>query len=409
MEQLLKSAWSVALAALLWANLTLAGPQATVSLLDGSSQSGELTGASEKSIALETPQGTKDIPADRIMQAELSGAAPPPTETPRISVTLVDRCVLAAETFLSDGKTATLSAAGLTDREVSIRQIADLRLGPADEKVAASWEELRGRNARDDLVVIRKGDVLDYVAGSVGKITAEAVSVLVRDRELTAPRDKVFGIIYAARPAAPAQRRIGIKTSAGDLLQAETLSLQGNTLQVTAASLGSFSLPIERVQTLDYGGGRIRFLADLPFDQSGSKSPSEEAPVVWFVSRNAPAGTAGKAPLVIGNQEHRRGLWLHSGAALRFRLNREYTQLRGTAGFELTHVTRMPRFEPRVKLVITGDGKELFAKEFLWSDPPVALDVDLKDVRELTIRVESLGDQGGILEHFALGDVQVIQ
>lgn len=398
-----------ALLTLCWTGLAIAGPQATLTLLDGTALTGELTALTDEGVSLQTEQGPQMVPADRLMQLQMAGPSSNAPAEGQVALGLVDRSVLRGGQLESDGTNATLTATTLEKVSVPVREIANVRLAALDDKVSGSWQDLQTRNARDDLLVIRKGDVLDYVAGSVGKVTPEGVTILVKDRELTAPPDRVFGIVYAARSAPPPARRVAVRTADGDELQAESIALEKDRLQLTTASLGAVSLPVDRVRTLDYGGGRIRYLADLPFDESASKSPSAEFPVVWFVSRDAPAGTGGKAPLVIGTQEYRHGLWLHSGAVVRYRLNRDFTQLRAVAGFDLTHVTRMPRFQPRVRLVISGDGKELFSREFLWSDAPQPLEVDLSDVRELVIRIDPLGASSGILEHFALGDAQVIQ
>ncbi|WP_437227614.1 NPCBM/NEW2 domain-containing protein [Planctomicrobium sp. SH661] len=387
----------------------VAGPQVSLTLLDGTTRKGELLSLAPDRIQLTSDAGVQEIPVDSVMQMDFIGEAAAAGEKPAVGVTLADRSSLMLANVESDGTNVTLSIPGQDPVAIPTRQVSDIRFAPIDEKIASRWEDLRSRNARDDLLVIRKGDVLDYVAGSISKITPTAVTMLVREKELSAPREKVFGLVFASRAAPTQARRVAVHRDSGDLLQAETLTLENDQLKITSASLGQISVPTSSLQSLDFGGGRIRFLADLPFDQTASKPPHAESSVVWFVSRNAPSGSGGKAPLTIGTKEFRKGLWLHSGAVVRFRLNREYTQLRATAGFDLTHVTRMPRFDPSVRLVVLGDGQELYSKQFRWNDPPEQLDLKLTDVRELTIRIDSAGSAQGILEHFALGDAQVIQ
>lgn len=387
----------------------MAGPPVMVTLLDGTSRTGELEKLTSEQVDLTTDQGAESIPGNQVMLIDFSAAEEGTGERPPMAVSFSDHSSLLVSTLESDGTTVSLTAPNLPALSIPVRQVHTVRLATLDDKISARWDDLVERNARDDLLVIRKGDVLDYVAGSIGRVTANAVTILVRGKELSAPREKLFGLIFAARTAPSQTHHIAVRTMEGSLLQAETLQLDQDALQLTVASIGKISIPLSQVESLDYGGGRIRYLADLPFDQSASRSPHEDDPVVWFISRNAPAGSGGRSPLQIGSKEYRKGLWLHSGAVLRFRLNREFTRLRTTAGFDLTHVTRMPRFNPRVRLVMTGDGKELYNKEFAWNDAPEPLDVSLADVRELTIRVDSAGSGQGILEHFALGDAQVIQ
>lgn len=401
--------WILVASGSLWLTASShAGIPANVTLLNGSPRSGELKSLTMDSVVLTTDIGEEQIAGESIMVVELNSPARPGSGG-QMEIRLADQSSIRVSTFESDGTTVSVSGGDLAEIRIPVRQVSDVRFEALDDKIQTRWDDLRSRNARDDLIVIRKGDVLDYVAGSISTVTPTAVTILVRDRELSAPREKIFGLVFASRSSPASIRRIAVRTIHDDVIQAESVQLSGQQWRLTSSSLGEVTLPQESVQSLDFGGGRIRYLADIPFDQSESKSPQENAPVVWFVSRNSPSGTGGRAPLLIGQQEYRKGLWMHSGASLRFRLNREYTQLRAMAGFDLTHVTRMPRFEPKVRLVILGDGKELYSREFLWSDNPVPLEINLTDVRELTIRVDSAGKGHGILEHFALGDAQVIQ
>lgn len=388
----------------------LAGTPVTVTTLEGRTLNGELAELSEQSLTLTTPEGDQQVSRDELMLVEFPHEEQPPDDDePHIQVRLTDGSRIAARRFEADRTMGTFASPAIGDAEIPFRQIRDVRIGRLDDKVTSGWQDLQERAARDDLLVFRKGDVLDYVAGSVSRINPETVTILVRERELTAPLDRVFGVVFASRGEDSRARTITVRTVHGDELQARGLKREDDHFTLSVSGDVRLRIPADTIRSFDFGGGRIRFLADLPFDESQSKPPNEDLPVVWYVSKNAPAGTAGTAPLVIGQDEYRRGLWLHSGATLRFRLNREYQKLRSVAGFDLTHASRMPRFDPRVKLVILGDERELYAREFGWNDTPEELDVDLSDVRELVIRVESLGSGFGILEHFALGDAQVIR
>ncbi|HWL07310.1 MAG TPA: NPCBM/NEW2 domain-containing protein [Planctomicrobium sp.] len=389
-------------------SVVIAGPQVTVTRLDGSSVTGELTSVSLEQIQLQSEAGPQSIPTGSVMQLDVTNEIVTVDSASVTTISTADQSQLLATSFTSDGTAATLESAGLGALSLPLRQLADVRLAPLDDKVEASWQDLRSRNTRDDLLIIRKQDVLDYASGSVGRISAEAVTMLVRNRELSAPRDRVFGIILASQ-AKLTGRKIAVRTTSGEVVQVTQLELKEEELQVQSSSLGTVTIALNKVASIDFGGGRLRFLADLPVDTSESQSPDPQEPILWFLSKNSPAGSGGKGVLRIGQKEYKRGLWLHSGAALRYRLNREYTRLRTTAGFELTHVTRMPRFNPKVTLIVSGDGRELYRKEFIWNEPPVPIEVDLTDIRDLSIRVESNGAAKGILEHFALGDAQILQ
>src|SRR5690606_41650545 len=96
-------------------------------------------------------------------------------------------------------------------------------------------------------------------------------------------------------------------------------------------------------------------------------------------------GTASKsAPLKVGAEETitRRGLWLHSGVTVRYRINRDFRRLAGLVGMD-----HNVRGNKAVQLVIVGDGRTLLDRKIAWTDPPLPLDLAVEGIRDLEIRV----------------------
>ena len=388
----------------------ISGAPVTATTLDGESLEGELLKLNAQQLVIEQGADNATVQIDQLMILQFTTAGSSPTVLDK-AVRLVDQSVLGFDSLSASGEDATVSSATFGELTIPKSQITNIRWAGLDDKVSEAWEDLQTRNARDDLLVFRKGDVLDYVAGSVTRITGEGVTLSVQGRNLTAPLERVFGVIFANRKEQETPGLGLMRLANGDQLKMQELTLDEPGEVLSFATLGGvkLSIGIEQIREIDFGGGRIRFLADLPYDESGSVSPDPDFPVVWFTASNFPAGTGGRRPLTIGGETYQRGLWLHSGALVRLRLNRQFNEFRAIAGFDQTHVANMPRFDPRVKLVILGDGEELFSREFGWDDTPQKVNLDLSNVREMQIRVESLGAGKGILEHFALGDAQVIK
>ncbi|MEW4490456.1 NPCBM/NEW2 domain-containing protein [Thalassoglobus sp. JC818] len=386
----------------------LSGEPATATTLDGESIRGEVLTLNDEQLVIQSDDGRSEIAIDQLMLVQFERPAEAVETTDR-SVVLVDGSSIQFETVTSEPQAMTVSSKVLGEHELSTEQVSRVRWSPVDDQIAESWADLQTRGSRDDLLVFRKGDVLDYVGGTVTRITDKGVTVSVKGRELTAPLERVFAVIYSGRETKSGSSAGALKTTSGDVLQLKSLTLSEDVMEVKTDWLDSLTIPSASVNEIDYAGGRIRFLADLPFDESASQSPDTEFPVVWFTAKNFPAGSGGRRPLLIGEERFSRGLWMHSGAVVRFRLNRQFSELRTTAGFDLNHAGNMPRFDPKVKLVIEGDGSQLYEHAFNWDDPPEKVRVDLQGVRELVIRVESNGSAQGILEHFALGDAQVIK
>lgn len=389
---------------------TLNGPVVRLSTLDGEAASGALRNVSPEGVTIAEEGEERTISLDRLMLLQFP-ATDQKQGSDRKRVLLTDGSSIGFDGLLFTGREVTLDSELLGSRKLVSDRVRNIRWADVDEKVAEAWADLQSRNTRDDLLVIRKGDVLDYVAGTLTAISEEGITLNVRGRDLTAPADRVFSVVFANRTPLE-QPGLGlVRTHLGDELKARTLAIDSESEQLVVTTVGGLDLQLDlsKLREIDFGGGRIRFLADLPFDESDSRSPDEDFPVVWFTARNFPAGTGGRRPLLIGDQSYQRGLWLHSGAVVRFRLSRQFREFRSVVGFDGTHQQNMPRFEPKVRLVIQGDNETLYSREFAWNDPAEKLNLDLGNVRELVIRVESLGAGKGILEHFALGEAQLIK
>lgn len=382
--------------------------QVTVLTLEGDTLQGELQSLNVHELTVDVEGEASRVAIDQIMLLKFDDSETT-AEAAKQFATLNDNSRLALESITLKDRSVTLQASHFGEQTMSVDRLRSIQFQPVDEAVSETWIELRNRNSRDDLLVFRKGDALDYVTGPVIGISDQGVTVTVQGRNLTAPAERVFGIIFARREDLK-QRPIGlIRTVLGEELQVQTLSWEDGQLKVSLIGELATTLDVTRLREIDFGGGRIRFLADLPFDDSASVSPDSAFPVVWFTARNFVSGTGGRQQLRIDGQVYPRGLWLHSGAEVRFLLNRQFKELRAIAGFEQTYRENMPRFDPRVKLVIEADGEERLSQEFGWNDPAEKLNLEISDVRELIIRVESLGAGRGILEHFALGDAQLIK
>jgi len=286
---------------------------------------------------------------------------------------------------------------------LAVSDVRSLRLAAPDDKLEAAWAEMAVRDTKNDLLVIRKGDALDFVAGVVGEINEKEVKLLVGQRAVAVPRERVFGIVYVAQPSAKPPV-CEVTLASGDRFRLTELSLAGDNL---LASLGGakVSLPLKEVATLDFTLGKVKSLADLPMTQAQfAKSPLLTS-AAFTVRKNR--NSLGKT-LRIGTREFPRGLWMHSGTVATFRLGREYRRLTATLGLD-SNSTELPRIAPRVKVVISGDGKPLDSREIAWNDAPFPLELDVSGIRELEIRVESSREIPGILEHLVLGEARVIQ
>ncbi|HVJ87729.1 MAG TPA: NPCBM/NEW2 domain-containing protein, partial [Caulifigura sp.] len=267
-----------------------------------------------------------------------------------------------------------------------------------------AWGEMLTRESKQDLLVVRKGDALDFVAGVVGEVSEKDVKLLVGGRQAPVPRERVFGVVYVQQANVP-RSLCEVVLGAGDRLRVSEVSLAGDQLVATIGGASRVSIPMTQIEAIDFTLGKVKSLGDLPMTQSQfAKSPLLTASA-FEVRKNR--NSLGRT-LRIGDREFPKGLWMHSGASAVFRLGREYRRLTTTIGID-SNSTELPRIAPKVRVVFNGDGKAIETREVAWNDAPTPIEVDVTGVRELEVRVEPLRETPGVLEHLILGEARVIQ
>lgn len=376
-----------------------------VEFLDGQATPADgLLKIAADAIEVSTPNGPQSIPVAGVQSLKWNDAAEAsPSDLP-VEVQFTDGSVLHASSLRLKQRMAEIEGP-LGAVIVPSTALRTVRLAPGADALAGSWADLAARDSRNDLLVVRKGDALDFVGGVIGEVTNEAVKLLVRDREVSVPRARVFGLVFVKPAEAPAPAMCEVQTLAGDRLRTKEPQLDGKSLSLQLLGQSTLQVPLDQVAGIDFTLGRVKSLADLPMEAAQFAKSVILTPTVFEVRKNH---TSLGQPLRIGDRDYSRGLWMHSGVAATFRLGREYRQLTGVLGID-ANSPELPRIGPKVKVVISGDGKVLFESEVVWNDEPRKLDVSVEGVRDLEIRVEPPQETPSMLEHLDIGDARVIK
>lgn len=395
---------------LLLATLLAANPPVTITRLDESTQAGTLAaldGTQARIAPDSAPGDAADVPIADLRSLTFPGVTPPSPhdDPPATDVILIDGSRLAGKQVTVSRQDVRLDSESFRELTIPLPQVRSLRLGPIDAKVATRWNELHARENPSDLLVVRKQDLLDFVEGSVGEITDKQVTFLLNGNSVSVPRERAFGVIYAHRPAPRESATAQVQTGRNRLNVGECL-LDGDNFRLKLLSGLSLQVAADRVHLIEFAG-RIRYLEDLEAVVSYPEGITD-LEKLWHFRR----GTASNgAPLKIGAEESitRRGLWLHSGVTVRYRINRDFRRLAGLVGMD-----HNVRGNKAVQLVIVGDGRTLFDRKIAWSEEALPLDLDVEGVRDLEIRVERLPefvstDLFATQEHLSLGDLRVIR
>lgn len=369
--------------------------------LDGLSYTGELTYLDSRVAKLAIDGESKSLPVDNLHGLRI-GTLKDAGQTTQV-LQLRDGSTISFEQFETTARSARVITPLLGQLEFARGAINHVRFARLDSKIESAWEELAGRESRDDLVILRKGDALDHVAGVISTVDDESVQLLLEGSAIPVPRSRVFAIVFAgSEPAGP--EPVGhIELQGGDQLTVTSILLHEDGFHVDLAAGGTVLLAAADILYVDYSLGKVAYLDGMK--PAEIDYPTDHPLFLMDVWRYRQGENSLGEPLRIGRETFNHGLWIHSGTRLTYRLNRSYRHLRATCGIAEGIGEAC---QPEIGLMIRGDGRELLDISLARGDEPRDLEIDVSEVRELEIEVTSTNPDG-VCEHLGLGDARVIK
>ena len=372
--------------------------------LDGPAVTGPLTAITADTVTLAGPDGVEAFPFAALAEVRF----PPPADpapAPDAAVLLRGGSTLPVSAVTLTGGRLAATVPGLGELSLPGAAVRAVRFRPVAGADAERWTELLDANPDGDLAVVRRGDRLDRLAGSVGGIGDEAVPFLLNGSEVDLPRGRAnfVGVIFGAVGGAanPAKPTAIVRPHVGGELRASALETADGRLSVTLTDGATLSLPTDGVASIDFAAGSVTPLSELP-TRADSDTTAGWADDPWPVGRdrNLEGG-----PIRVAGRTFDRGLVLHAPATLEWRLPKDSARLRAVAGIE---DARRALGVGEVTLTVAGDGRELYAGRLTHADRPVELDLDLTGVRTLTVTV-GVGEDPFAGDHLALGNARITQ
>ena len=371
--------------------------------LDGSPQSGELKSLTKTVLQIESPSGPVEIPVAELEEVRLtssSGSLAP------LVLRLTDESVLAGETVTIEAGKLTLLSAELGTLTLSTDKVHSVLLAPVDATQSAAWEEMRLKVSQSDLLIVRKGDNLDFVGGTIGSVAADGVTLISRGREVKVPREKIVGIVYATHKMVSGSPVCEVVTGNGSRLRVKGIEIQEGKARLDLSAGIPLEVPVEALRSLDFGLGRIVPLLKTMTRQALPPGVSESTVAVR--SHAYSSSTLQKVSLKVGGKPYSEGLLVHPQTKLEFTLNRQYRKLRMVVGID-ENATERARFEPVVVVRILADGNPLWEQSVRWDAAPTSLDLDVADVRTLEIVTSTEDGKIGPLRHVDFADAKLIK
>ena len=194
---------------LLLAAVVSQAPQVELETLKGERQAGKLARLSSEEVSLEGTAGLQSLKTADVLEIRFPEvpAAKPESPAPPVLLSLGDGSRIEGTAATATGRTIQVATSRLGSVAFPSASVVSLRLSTADPKLEAAWAALLDKDRKKDLLVIRKGEVLDYLSGVVGDIDDQTVKFLLDQDEIPVKRDKIYGIIYQRRTTPAAATR----------------------------------------------------------------------------------------------------------------------------------------------------------------------------------------------------------
>lgn len=371
-------------------------PQVQVDTLKSGQTAGTLTQISATQVVI----GDKPVPLSEVLEIRF----PPPEAAPAaiphpIEAVLNDGSRLVATQVAASGQELKLTATAYGTVTARKNVVRSLRFTANETKFEEAWQKILDRDSKKDLIVVRKDDKLDFLAGVAGGIDDQFVKFLVDGEEVPVKRERVYGLIFPTAAALGKPQAI-IDLQGGVVLQAKQILGKEQGYQVVLASGVSLSVPVTQVRTIDFSLGKVRQLSQM--------KPSEIQYVpfwdqIWEYRKDIGPGAS---PITLGGQPFEKGISIHSKTKLTYKLLGEYRRFQATMGID--DMADDSGTLGDVKVTILGDGKPLFEGEVKGPDAPRKIDLDVAGVKDFQILVDYGGDLD-IADWLSLGDAKVIK
>jgi hypothetical protein len=386
--------------------LTGGSPTFDVQTLDGLIVSGSLAELTADRLTVETDSGKVFLETEKLLELSLKHKPAASTQSPGAWIELTDGSTIVARQYTVRGDRAVITLLDDEMLETPTRSIRNVRLQHVSEAVTDQWSQILTAKLDGDVLVVHKGDNLDYHQGALGDINAEVVRFQLDGEDLPINRAKAYGFVYrhpsSEASTGPICRLIDIF---GSHWQVSKIAL-GKKMQLTTPSGVTLSCSPEIVASIDFSLGKIVYLSDLkpesvawtPFFSTVKTLPSMEQFYAPRQDRNFESN-----PLQLAGTEYGKGLAIRSRTEVVYRLPGSFTRFKAVAGIDDS-----VRPQGNVHLVIRGDNNVLLDLPIAGTDAPKPIDLDLSGVRKLSILVD-FGNHAGFGDHLDLCNARILK
>lgn len=374
------------LLAALFVGGTAAG--ADISTLTGKKYKGEIDSLTPDVLTVKTDVGKVGISVKDVFNVDYAPLPAAPKDAKFDEVELTDGSVFRASKFAIVGKAVKFECrgpAGAFPMEVPLDTVFSLCRGADDAKNKADWKKLLATRGKRDLFVVRQGDGLNPVSGTVlgGNAAGDAVEFEKDDGSKTTFKliRASGGLVFNQPPKGVIPPTVcKVHDLAGNVLTAAAVEIEGPGLKVKTVGGADVAYATTKLLAkLDFSQGNVAYLSDMEPQVSAPEAVPGEPYFTYLRDKTDENG-----PLKLDGQSFAKGLWVFPDTALTYKLNGDYRELKATVGID----DSVPVASAAVRLIVTADDKPVFNEIVSRKDKPRQLVLDVKGAKVLKIAVE---------------------
>ncbi|GIW85287.1 MAG: NPCBM/NEW2 domain-containing protein [Thermogemmata sp.] len=372
---------------------------AEVITLDGKKLAGDLLAVEKERITLRVGQAQVQIPNNSLLAVELGRTVPP-----------LPKGVKYHEIELTDGSTLRVSRFSIKQRRVECELLSgpedvpppryDLSLdvvffmmkGAEDPAVRQAWKKMLNARGKRDLYVIREGDTLNFLQGTIHGGTPDGARLDFEraegERVSLLQSRATGGLVLAHPPRGNLPPKLcKVIDVFGNQLVAQSMELtEGGVLVTTVAGVRFHYPKLAALARLDFSLGNLAYLSDLPLQITAPELPAEEKELRLHLHLPVlkDRGLSGEVLKVAGQPPFTKGLLIAPDTVITVEPGGEYREFQAIAGLPESVLDG----QLAVQLTVEGDGRVLFQQTLRRKDPPKPLALDIQGVRQLRLIVE---------------------
>ncbi|MCP4505321.1 MAG: hypothetical protein GY826_02870 [Fuerstiella sp.] len=411
--------------------LTLSLIDVRVSMLDGNSIEGEVVRLTAEEILLKTSAELPvSVPLTNVIDVAFLHSADSSSESAAdvLEIGLVDGSEMSVSEIAASASSVTAMSAVFGELNIPRQAVRFVRLQPMMDEFAAEWASFLQRDNDKDLLIVSKrdGSGLDFLAGVVSSIGEEKVPFVRDGDEIPAPRERIFGIVFAKRDQATVpDAGLAVRVAGGRSVSAITATLETGNVAFEASWGQTLTVAMDNISAMDFSAGRIHYLSDQeplseryyglePFERLENSLFSADAEArtglsgLGRMSRDCFRNN-GKPPLTLRGQEYSKGLCIFPRAQIEYALDGRYSRLNAIVGVddEVAFNQQKGRPSTTVELRIEADGAEIFRQIIVAPDEPTPLDLKLSGVNTLSLIVD-FGDESSTCDYLDIVNARLI-